>query len=115
EAMACGTPVIGANVGGIKFSVRDNETGYLVPANAPEALADRLSRLYAHPDLRLHLGRQAVRRVNDLFTWARVADGVGRLYEDVLDARDPQRHAFASPVSVLDAGFASAMQAVAES
>ncbi|MGI8549258.1 MAG: glycosyltransferase, partial [Dehalococcoidia bacterium] len=35
EAMACGTPVIGANVGGIKFTVRDGETGYLVPPQDP--------------------------------------------------------------------------------
>jgi Glycosyltransferase len=31
ESMACGTPVIGSNVGGIKFTVRDSETGYVVP------------------------------------------------------------------------------------
>ena len=35
EAMACGTPVIGSNVGGVKFTVRDGETGYLVPPNDP--------------------------------------------------------------------------------
>jgi glycosyltransferase involved in cell wall biosynthesis len=40
EAMACGTPVVGANVGGIKFTVRDRETGYLVPPNDPETLLD---------------------------------------------------------------------------
>ena len=36
--MACGTPVVGANVGGIKFTVRDGETGYLVPPDNPDAL-----------------------------------------------------------------------------
>src|SRR5207248_795288 len=52
EAMACGTPVIGSNVGGIKFTVRDGETGYLIPPNDPVALAERLAYLYEHPKLR---------------------------------------------------------------
>ncbi|HSL75368.1 MAG TPA: glycosyltransferase, partial [Candidatus Limnocylindrales bacterium] len=45
EAMACGTPVVGSNVGGIKYSVRDGETGFLVEPRDPDALADRLARL----------------------------------------------------------------------
>ncbi|HEU4632919.1 MAG TPA: glycosyltransferase, partial [Flavisolibacter sp.] len=36
ESMACGTPVIGADVGGIKFSVKDGETGYLIPPKDPQ-------------------------------------------------------------------------------
>ena len=44
EAMACGTPVVGARVGGIKYSVLDQRTGFLVPPNDPVALADRLKR-----------------------------------------------------------------------
>ena len=51
EAMACGTPVIGSSVGGIKYSVADGETGYLVPPRDPYALADKLGSLF---DERIH-------------------------------------------------------------
>jgi D-inositol-3-phosphate glycosyltransferase len=84
EAMACGTPVIGSNVGGIKFTVRDGETGYLVPPREPDALAERLEHLLGHPSLRGVLGRQAVRRANDLFTWQHVASAVAALYDRLL-------------------------------
>jgi glycosyltransferase involved in cell wall biosynthesis/phosphoheptose isomerase len=86
EAMACGTPVLGSNVGGIKFSVRDGETGYLVPPNDPDALAERAAHLFRNPKLLAILGRQAIRRVNDLFTWERVAAGIAAIYEEVLVA-----------------------------
>ncbi len=56
EAMACGTPVIGSNVGGIKFTVKDGETGYLVPPNEPELLAERLLHLLKNPQLMGLLG-----------------------------------------------------------
>ena len=49
EAMACGTPVVGSDVGGIKYTVRDGETGYLVPPNDPARLGERLAHLYRHP------------------------------------------------------------------
>ncbi|MFB3738026.1 MAG: glycosyltransferase family 4 protein, partial [Candidatus Velamenicoccus archaeovorus] len=86
EAMACGTPVVGSDVGGIGFTVRDGETGSLVPPNDPEALADRLASLYRHPRVRERFGRQAVRRANALFTWQKVTSAVAALYEDVLSA-----------------------------
>ena len=89
EAMASGTPVVGANVGGIKFTVRDAETGYLVPPRDPDALAERLAHFYRHPKLITSLGEQAVRRVNDLFTWSRVSTGMAQVYEDVVNARRP--------------------------
>lgn len=84
EAMACGVPVIGSNVGGIKFSVRDAETGYLVPPNDPEALAERLAMLFEHPSLLQALGRNAISRVNALFTWREVAMSIAAVYEEVL-------------------------------
>jgi glycosyltransferase involved in cell wall biosynthesis len=73
EAMACGTPVVGSRVGGIKTSVADGETGYLVPPRDPEALADRLLRLLSDMSLRSRMSRAARRRVEEHYTWERVA------------------------------------------
>lgn len=83
EAMACGTPVIGSNVGGIKYTVVDGETGFLVPANCPEALCERMAFLYRRPALRNILQYQAIKRVNDFFTWKTVAKDVATLYEKI--------------------------------
>jgi phosphoheptose isomerase len=85
EAMACGTPVIGSNVGGIKFTVKDGETGYLVPANDPDAIAERIAYLYKHPQVLHNLGNQAIQRAHEMFTWRQVANAVAVLYEKVLD------------------------------
>lgn len=84
EAMACGTPVVGSNVGGIKYTVRDGETGYLVPPKDADRLAERLAHLYQHPKLMSVLSRQAVRRANDLFTWEKVTKMVAAVYEEIL-------------------------------
>jgi D-inositol-3-phosphate glycosyltransferase len=115
EAMACGVPVLGSNVGGIKFSVRDGETGYLVPPNDPSALAERAAHLFHHPKLLSVLGRQGVRRVNDLFTWERVAAGVAATYEDVLAAGRLARAEETRRLAVIDETFDTAIVALRES
>ncbi len=115
EAMACGTPVIGSNVGGIKFTVRDSETGYLVAPKDPEALADKLAHLYSHPKLLTVFGRQAVQRVNDLFTWNKVATRLAALYEQVLMAHQPDGAAGPDHASVLDRHFDAVIDALQDS
>ncbi|HVE11791.1 MAG TPA: glycosyltransferase, partial [Elusimicrobiota bacterium] len=83
EAMACGRPVVGSDVGGIKSTVADGRTGHLVPVDDPRALAAVLARLYRHP-LRLRsLGRRSLRRAAR-FTWTRVTDAVEKVYEEIL-------------------------------
>jgi glycosyltransferase involved in cell wall biosynthesis len=84
EAMACGTPVVGSAVGGIRSTVVDGATGYLVPPKDPDALAARLACVLGDPAHRQDLGRRAVRRVNDHFTWGHVARAAEGLYERVL-------------------------------
>jgi glycosyltransferase involved in cell wall biosynthesis len=87
EAMACGTPVVGSNVGGIKFSVVDGETGFLVPPKEPDALAKQLARLCGDRRLGRRLGRGAARRAKALFTWQTVVRAIDALYGDVSAGR----------------------------
>jgi len=63
ESLACGTPVIGANIGGIPEQVTDGWNGYLFePGNADE-LAEKIQRLVANPALAIEMGRNGRRQV----------------------------------------------------
>jgi phosphoheptose isomerase len=115
EAMACGTPVIGSNVGGIKFTVRDGETGYLVPPDDPAAIAERIAHLHRNPRLMNVFRRQAIRRASDLFTWRHVANGVAAVYEDVMAAGDPKRRERAGHLAVVDRAFDDLVTSLQES
>ncbi|HET6528801.1 MAG TPA: glycosyltransferase [Balneolaceae bacterium] len=83
ESMACGTPVIGSRVGGIKFSVADGETGFLVPPQNPEALADELYALLTNEALNDELRENAIERIKSEFTWDSIAGQMTRLYNQV--------------------------------
>lgn len=94
EAMACGTPVIGSNVGGIKFTVAEGKTGYLVPPKDPDALANCLAHLFKNPATRKRFGKQAIDRVTKYFTWQTITHSLVNVYEEVI-----QVHQNASPVT----------------
>lgn len=88
EAMACGTPVIGSKVGGIKFSVADGHTGVLVPPKDPEALARKITGLLRSPALLREMSNNAIRRINKLFTWELVARDMQTAYERIIGDND---------------------------
>jgi len=72
EAMACGTPVIASEVGGLAFLVQDGETGFHVEDQNAPALAGKLSLLLDDSALRQQLGRQAVAYAQE-FAWPQIA------------------------------------------
>ena len=86
EAMACGTPVIAARVGGLKATIEDGKTGYLVPWHCPEPYAERLDLLLGNDLLRQGLGKAAYASVQDL-TWSVVADRLEEAYDRALDGK----------------------------
>lgn len=86
EAAACGTPVVASNSPGIRESVRDGDTGYLVPHGDVRAMAGAIGRLAADPALVARLGAQA-RGFAETFTWGRAAEETERHLQRVLTSR----------------------------
>jgi D-inositol-3-phosphate glycosyltransferase len=86
EAMACGTPVVGANVGGIKFTVSDGRNGLLVPPRNSAELASKLVYLFENPTLIEKFRLESIRRANELFSWKKVTQEISKMYEKVLRA-----------------------------
>jgi D-inositol-3-phosphate glycosyltransferase len=85
ESMACGTPVVASQVGGLAFLVQDGVTGYVVPDGDAEALSQRLLTLYHDRPLRDHLGEQAAAAAR-AYDWEIIAKQIIRLYDETLAA-----------------------------
>ena len=82
EAMACGTPVIASEVGGLAFLVEDGVTGFHVPYRDPLALADRIRTLITKPELRVQMG-EAARHMAAEYDWGLIAERVLTVFDRV--------------------------------
>ncbi len=82
EAAACGTPTVASDSPGLRDSVRDGETGVLVPHGDVNALARALGRLLRDDGLRATMGRSA-RRFAENLSW----DASAHRFRAVLERR----------------------------
>jgi glycosyltransferase involved in cell wall biosynthesis len=87
EAMRAGLPVVATSVGGISESVRDGETGYLVPRGSLELLRDRIRRLLTFPDERVRFGAGGRARYTQQFTLDASVTKTLAVYRDVIVSR----------------------------
>jgi len=90
EAAACGTPTLASDSPGLRDSVRNGETGFLVRHGDVDALAARMLEILRNPQLRDRLGRNA-RAFAEHFSWDRAADGVERFLVDAAGSRGSRR------------------------
>jgi D-inositol-3-phosphate glycosyltransferase len=82
EALACGTPVVAAHVGGLPSIVRDGENGVLIPWRRPEVFAQALDALLEDAP-RLARLRAAARPSVLRFDWRRIGDQVRAVYQSL--------------------------------
>ena len=88
EAMACGTPVIASEVGGLGYLVQNGITGYTIPDSDPAELCDKLSHLLGDTDLRNQMGNSAAEYAAD-YAWTKVASQIIEVYKEVAAVKTP--------------------------
>ncbi len=86
EANACGTPVIAADVPGLRDAVREGETGLLYPHGDVGALSARMLSLLGDEALRRRLGEEALRWA-ETFDWNASADQTIAFLEQTVRSR----------------------------
>ncbi len=87
EAMACGTPVIASNIGGLPELIRDGHNGFLIPERNSPALADATLTLLEDMHLAQRMGRDARRRAVHDFSVPLWTERVMEAYYIALDMR----------------------------
>lgn len=83
EAMACGTPCVASQVGGITDVVEEGVNGFLVPPAQPNLLAKKIVHLLTDADLRMKMGQRGRNKIENQFSLSVVGQSVKLLYEQV--------------------------------
>ena len=92
EAQACGRPVVGSGVTGLRSVVRDDVSGYLIDSHDPATYAERIGRLLDNPELAQQMGRRG-RLLAQRFSWTRTADRLEELFDGVAERAHVRVHA----------------------
>lgn len=84
EAMACGKPIVGSKVGGIKDIIEDGENGFLTQPRNTQQLAGKIEILLFNEDLRTKFGRKGREKSIENFSYKAVAKKALNIYKRLL-------------------------------
>ena len=81
--MPYGPPVVASQIGGLAFLVQNGKTGYTVPVDEPQILADYLTTLIGDHTLRQQMGMEAAAFAKD-YGWGNIAQRMVALYDELV-------------------------------
>ncbi len=84
EAMACGTPVVATQVGGLQHLVQNGITGFTIPHNDPIALEEKLTQLVCQDELREQMKKNSVEYAQT-FSWDVITPKIISVYKEALN------------------------------
>ena len=87
EAMACGTPVVACAAGALREVMEQSKGGITVPIDDADALAHGIEDLISQPERRRELAATGRARVNEIFSWQKIAARTAEVYAEVLSER----------------------------
>lgn len=90
EAQAVGLPLVASDIGGTRETLIEGKTGFLCPPGDVEKLTSAIWPLLEDRQLRLTMGAAARQHVATRFPLSAMLEGIGELYDGVLDADRPR-------------------------
>lgn len=84
EAGATGKPVVVSDVGGLPEVVLDNQTGFIVPTEDPQAAAIKIEELVLNEELRLKIGKKGQLHVQNTYDWGVCLNLMKGVYDNVI-------------------------------
>jgi len=84
ESMACGTPVVATRAGALPEVVGEDGAGIFVPPRDPRALAQAIQQILQDEQKRKEMGCAGRQRVEELFSWKKVAQRTVEVYKELL-------------------------------
>jgi D-inositol-3-phosphate glycosyltransferase len=89
EAMACAKPVVASRVGGLRFTIDEGTTGFLVKPQSPGALAGAMEQIFSDEPLRVAMSA-AARPSVARYDWSNVARQVKHVYHRLAEGHRAQ-------------------------
>lgn len=83
EAMACGTTVIASDVGGLPFTIKDGENGFLIPEGDWVGLGEKISEILENQNLKNKIKKKAFTKAKN-FAWPLITQKVLSIYDSLI-------------------------------
>jgi glycosyltransferase involved in cell wall biosynthesis len=85
EAQACGKPALVANWPGVRQTISDGETGFLIEPGNDLDLKNKMQKIFDDAELAEKLGAAAIIRTRDFYDWDKLIERMTQLYSRLLD------------------------------